>query len=349
MPTKPLVLFDPFPRLRARIFSAEQWTRLTDIATVIESGDGQMADEIVDRWLPEVSVVIGQTALGRQRLERATQLKAIINVEGNFYQNIDYETCFARGIPALVIAPAFATPVAEMCLALALDLARGVSTGDQAMRSGTELYGTPGNENAVHLAGARVGIIGYGNIGRVLRRMLAGFRAQVSVYDPWLPANVILEDDAHPIGLEELLRTSQFIFVLAGVTSDNRGFLDRARLELIPNNSIFVLASRAGIVDFDALIDLANEGRFRAATDVFPSEPVPLQDRVRQSRLLLSSHRAGGTPATMLAIGDMVLDDLSLILRGLPPVRLQAARRETVSRMRSIPAQRFAASPPGLR
>ena len=146
------------------------------------------------------------------------------------------------------------------------------------------MYGTPGNQDTVHLAGARVGIIGYGNIGRVLRRMLAGFRAQVSVYDPWLPANAILEDDAHPIGLEELLRTSQFIIVLAGVTSDNQGFLDRAKLELIPKDSIFILASRAGIVDFDALIDLANAGRFRAATDVFPLEPVPQQHPVRQKQ-----------------------------------------------------------------
>jgi phosphoglycerate dehydrogenase-like enzyme len=339
MRTKPLVLFDPFPRPRARIFNAEQWARLAAMATVVETGDGQMADDIVERWLPEASVVIGQTALGQERIAQALQLKSVINVEGNFFQNVAYESCFARGISVLSIAPAFATPVAEMCLTLALDLARGVTAGDQAMRLGSEVYGTAGNQDAVLLTGARVGIIGYGNIGRVLRRMLAGFRAQVSVYDPWLPANAIHEDDARPVGLDELLRTSQFIIVLASVTSDNRGFLDRAKLELIAEGSIFVLASRAGVVDFDALVELANAGRFRAATDVFPLEPVPRQHRVRQSRLLLSAHRAGGTPATALAIGEMVLDDLSLILQGLPPVRLQAARRETVSRMRSPPAR----------
>ena len=143
------------------------------MATVIETGDAQMADEVVERWLPEASVIIGQTALGTERIERARNaLKSIINVEGNFYQNVDYDACFTRGISVLVIAPAFATPVAEMCIALALDLGRGVSAGDRAMRTGTELYGTPGNQDTVHLAGARVGIIGYGNLGRVLRRML---------------------------------------------------------------------------------------------------------------------------------------------------------------------------------
>jgi phosphoglycerate dehydrogenase-like enzyme len=340
---KPTVLFDPFPRPRARIFNAEQWDRFNAVANIIETGDGRMADEMVERWLPEVTAIVGQTALPRDRLDRAAQLRAVINVEGNFLQNIDYDACLARGIPVLSIGPAFATPVAEMCLALALDLARGVTAGDRAMREGTETYGMAACADAVMLSGARVGIIGYGNIGRALRRMLSGFRAHVSVYDPWLPDNVLREDDTHPMTLEELLTTSQFIIVLAGVTSENQGFLDRAKLELIPPQSILILGSRAAVIDFDAFVELANAGRFRAATDVFPSEPVDPGHGVRQSRLLLSSHRAGGGPTTSFTIGEMVIDDLNLILQGLPPVRLQAARRETVSRMRSLPGRAFAA------
>lgn len=336
---KPIVLLDPFPRTRTRIFNSEQWDRLNELATIVETGDAPRADDDVERWLPQAVAIIGQTTLPRERLERAPKLRAVINVEGNFFQNIDYDACFAHGISVLSIAPAFATPVAEMCVALALDLARGVTAGDHAMRDGTEVYGTAGNPNAVLLSGARVGIIGYGNLGRALRRLLAGFRAQVSVYDPWLPASVLREEDTSPISLDELLTNSQFIIVLAGVTSENRGFLDRAKLELIPRESIVVLASRAAVVDFEVFIELANAGRFRAATDVFPSEPVAPDHHVRQSKLLLSSHRAGGMPATSLAIGEMVIDDLSLILQGLPSVRLQAARRETVSRMRSPPAQ----------
>ena len=338
---KPVVLLDPFPRPQARLFNGEQRDRLDAIATVVKSGDASMADDLVERWLPEVSVIIGQTALPRERLDRAPRLRAVINVEGNFFQNVDYDTCFARGVSVLSVGPAFATPVAEMCLALALDLARGVTAGDRAMRDRTEVYGTAGNPHAVLLSGARVGIIGYGNIGRALRRLLAGFRADVSVHDPWLPASVLREDETHPVTLDELLATSQFIMVLAGVTAENQGFLDRAKLESIAPDSIVILASRAAVVDFEAFVELANAGRFRDATDVFPSEPVAADHPVRQSQLLLSSHRAGGMPATSLAIGEMVLDDLGLILQGLPPVRLQAARRETVSRMRSPPAQSF--------
>ena len=74
MRTKPLVLFDPYPRPRARIFNAAQWARLTAIATIVETGDGQMADEIVERWLPEASVdkILGDNAARfYRRFERA--------------------------------------------------------------------------------------------------------------------------------------------------------------------------------------------------------------------------------------------------------------------------------------
>ena len=154
------------------------------------------------------------------------------------------------------------------------------------MREGVEIYGTPGNHDAILLSHARVGIIGYGNIGRALRRILRGFGAEIQVHDPWLPANALREDDMTPVDLDALLATSQFIFILAGVTSENEGFLGRARLETIPSGSVVVLASRAAVVDFDAFVSLANQGRYRAATDVFPDEPVAVDDPVRRSRLL---------------------------------------------------------------
>jgi len=339
--TKPVVLLDPHPRLRERIFDAGQWQRLSAMAEIVEDDAAPMSDATVERWLPEAVAIIGQTALPAERIARAKNLRALINVEGNFYQNVDYRACFERGISVLSIAPAFAAPVAEMALALALDLARGVTEFDGRTRNGTERYGFPSNANAVLLGGAHVGLIGYGNIGRALRRLLTGFSAQIQVYDPWLPDGALRDEQMEPVPLETLLATSQFIF-MAGVTAENQGFLGRGELELIAPDAIVVLASRAGVVDFEAFAALADAGRFRAATDVFPVEPLPSDSPLRASRLLLSPHRAGGMPTAMKAIGEMVIDDLGLILRGLPPVRLQAARRETILKQRSPPAQSYA-------
>ena len=67
---------------------------------------------------------------------------------------------------------------------------------------------------------------------------------------------------------------------------------------------------------------MVEAGRFRAAADVFPVEPVPAEARARRvENLLLSAHRAGGIPQAFSRMGEMVVEDLALILAGLPPVK----------------------------
>jgi phosphoglycerate dehydrogenase-like enzyme len=283
---------------------------------------------------------VGQTSLDAGRLARAARLRAIVNVEGNFLPNVDYEACFARGIHVLNASPAFAGPVAEWALGAALDLARGITAADRAMRAGAERYQLEGNRGAFTLAGSTVGIIGFGDLARALRRLLEPFGCPVKAYDPWLPDHVLRRAGVEPAPLEEVLRTSRAIFVMAGVTEENAGFLGRRELGLIAPGSVFVLASRAAVVDFPALVELVAAGRFRAATDVFPVEPVPPGDPVRSvPGLLLSPHLAGGMREAFLEIGRLVVADLQLLLAGLPPVACKRAERETVGRLRSRPIE----------
>ena len=72
-----------------------------------------MPDEMVDRHLPETVLLLGQTAMPRERIERAGRLKAIFNVETNFLPNIDYVACRDRGVWVLSPTSAFAEAVAE--------------------------------------------------------------------------------------------------------------------------------------------------------------------------------------------------------------------------------------------
>jgi phosphoglycerate dehydrogenase-like enzyme len=337
--TRPLVLFDPWPRQRRLIFTDALWARLGALARVVGPEDRKADPAEFDPHLAEAAAVVGQTDLSAERLARMPKLRAVINVEGNFLQNVDYAACFARGIHVLGVGPAFSLPVAEAALGLAIDLARGFTTYDRRMREGTEEYGFKGNRDSFLLTGSTIGLIGFGNLGRALIELLRPFRARLLIHDPWLPDGTIRAAGAEPAALDALLGEARVIFVLAGVTAENTGFLDRARLSLIRRDAVFVLASRAAVVEFPALVELADAGAFRAATDVFPVEPVAKDDPVRRSALLLSPHRAGGIAEAMRLIGEMVVDDLELVLRGLPPVRLQEARAETVGRFRSMPSR----------
>ena len=218
-----------------------------------------MPDDVVERHLPDVTAIIGQTAMPAERLERARKLRAIVNVEGNFLPNVDYAAALDRGVHVLNASPAFALPVAEAALGMAIDLARGIAHADRAMRAGNETYGLESNADAFLFAGSPVGIVGFGDLGRELRRLIAPLRNPVKVHDPWLPDDLVRRHDAEPASLPEVL-DQRVIFVFATSTADNEGFLGRAQLDRIRPGSVFVLMSRAGVVDFDALTDLVAAG-----------------------------------------------------------------------------------------
>jgi len=334
--TKPVVILRPAPQRLDRIFTADALGLLRDRFTVIDLS-ADPSDAALDAALPEAFAIVGQPDLPRARLARAPRLRALLNVEGNFYPNVDYEACYQQGVYVLGCGPAYAQAVAEYALGMALDLARGISREDRAFRAGTERY-VGGNDDAVLLRRADVGLIGFGHLGRALRRLLAPFQPTLRVFDPWLPAALLIDHDVVPASLEATLRASQFLFVLATVTAESQQLLDAARLDLVPAGARLILVSRAAVVDYDALLDRVEHGRLLAAIDVWPDEPMPAEHRVRRLEgVVLSAHRAGGIPSAFVDIGDMVVDDLTLLAQGLPPVRMQIAARELVGRYRNRP------------
>jgi phosphoglycerate dehydrogenase-like enzyme len=144
-----------------------------------------------------------------------------------------------------------------------------------------------------------------------------------------------------PASLDEVLEQSQVIVVFAAATSENQGFLGKREFEKITPGSLVLLMSRAGVVDFPEFLRAVENGRFRAATDVFPVEPAPRDDPARSvENLVLSPHRAGAMPDSLLEIGRQTVADADLILRGLPPLSCRRAQRETVLRSRSKPIER---------
>jgi len=341
MTGRPLILVDPLPRTLPMICAPDVRARLEALGRLEVSDAAPMEAARVDALLPEAVALVGQTDLPAERIARAARLRVVINVEGNFLPNIDYAACRARGIHVLCASPAFADAVAESALGMAIDLARGIGAADRAMRAGTERYGLESNAGAFLLTGAPVGIVGFGDLGRALRRLLAPFRCPVRVFDPWLPAEAIRREGAEPAALDDVLAGSRVVFVLAAATSDNAGFLGERELRLLPEGAVLALMSRAGVVDFDALVRVVAEGRIRAAVDVFPEEPLPAGHPLRAlDGVLLSPHRAGGMPEAFLEIGRLAVGDLELVLRGLPPVLCRRAEAETVERMRSRPVAR---------
>lgn len=328
---KPRLLVDPAPRSVETLFTTADLEELNSLVELVPA-------EGLEESLPSLTYIMGQTDLDRSRLGRARNLKAIFNVEGNFLPNIDYEYCFERGIHVLNISPVFAQAVAELGLGMALDLARGISRSHAQFRAGGEAYGLESNQGMFTIAGRTMGIIGLGDLGTALLHLLKPFRSRILIHDPWIPPSIIAEAGGEPVDLDYLLAHSNLIFVTASVTSENEGFLGATHFNRMPEDAIFVLLSRAAVVDFEELTRAALRGRIRVATDVFPQEPLPADHPIRNAEMaLLSAHRAGALEEVFFLMGRYVLDDLRLMNKGLPPRRCKRAERETVGRLRSRP------------
>lgn len=338
--TKPLVICAPEPRTLDLIFTPERLGELRARYDLHEIAAADV-DGLSPRVLEQARYIIGQPPLSLETVENLTSLRAVLNVESNLLDNMPYDEVFRRGIHVLTTGAVFAVPVAEMALGMALALARDLVGADSHFRAGTEAWGADSNRSARLLTGADVGIIGFGDLGRALVRLLTGFRCRISVHDPWLPPALIADHGASAASLDEVLQGSDFVFVMSAVTSENKRGLGRDAFARMRPGAAFILMSRAEVVDFDALIDAVESGHISAASDVYPTEPMPPDHRVRRTRnFLLSAHRAGALDVAFKQMGEMVIQDMELMDRGLPPRLCKRAERETAGRMRSRPVDR---------
>jgi phosphoglycerate dehydrogenase-like enzyme len=332
------ILIDPYPRTLDQIFTPAARARLEALGRVVWHDGPPAPDSVVREALGDAIAIVGQTALPRERLDAAPLLRAVLNVEGNFLPNVDYEECERRGITVLGAGPVFAQPVAELALGLALAAARGIPQADADVRAGLEVLFGGANDDAFLLEGATTGLVGCGAIARALLPLLRPFHGRVLGYDPWLTETELRQLGVEPAGLDELFALARVVFVLAPPTTENERMIGRAQLRALRPGSVVVLVSRAPVVDWDALLETAASGRVRVAVDVFPVEPIPPDETARQTpNTILSAHRAGNVPEIWPRIGEMVVDDLEAVLGGREPTRMQVADPATVTRLRSAP------------
>ncbi|WP_438482536.1 NAD(P)-dependent oxidoreductase [Oleiharenicola lentus] len=328
-PHEPIILLDPHPRKISRIFDDATKRRLEKIATVLWHDGSPASAGHLDRYLPQAIALIGQSPLDKARLDRAPNLRAVLNVESNFLLNVDYAECARRNIPVLSTAPVYAQPVDEP----------GRTTPNTllaAHRLGKEFKGD--NHDSFLLHGKPLAIIGYGNLGRALHPLLKAFSREILIHDPWINDSVIRDTGAIPASLDECFSRARVVFIVAAITDENAGKIGARQFARMQPGSVVILGSRAALVNFPELLAAARSGHIRAGIDVWPEEPIPVDEPGRTTpNTLLAAHRLGSVPEIQTLIGQFVADDLEAILAGRAPSRCQRADPTTVHRLRSIP------------
>jgi len=227
---------------------------------------------------------------------------------------------------------AMAAPVAEMALAMTLSLVRRLPDYDRRMRSGETVDNRRASVGET-LAGRKVGIIGFGRIGRALARLLGPLRVELLVADPHCNMEDAAGLDARLVDLEELLRACSVVVLAAGLTEETRGLLDARRLDLMPDGAYLINVARGGLLDMVALLAQLRSGRISAALDVTdPLEPLPERHELRNlPNVILTPHVAAGGVEVRRAMGAAAVESVAAFFSGQAPKNI--VTRAMLSRM----------------
>jgi phosphoglycerate dehydrogenase-like enzyme len=233
------------------------------------------------------------------------------------------ETCLRRQLPVSITRWCWSPAVAEMALTLTLTLLRRVGDYHHAMRSGNESWvkSFPSDIDVREreLTGRRVGIIGFGRIGRRFRELLTPFRCQAMVHDPFLPAGVAADADATQVDLPTLLSTCDVVVVCAANNSGSMKLIGAPEIALLRRDAVFINVARSALVDYRALAERLAKGDMQAALDVFDQEPLPADEPLRRlPNCHLTPHRAGGVMASVERGLSWLVDDCERHLQGQP-------------------------------
>jgi D-3-phosphoglycerate dehydrogenase len=281
-----VLIIQPFHEDGMKLFAARP-----DVAyEVVDGAPDELADQIADAD----GVTIRTTPLPAAVLDRAERLK-VVSRHGVGYDNVDVDALTRRGIPLAIAADANATAVAEHTLYFMLALAKQGLRYDRATREGG--WAVRNSLEAVDLMGRRVLVMGFGRIGREVAGRCAAFGMQVTVYDPYVQANVIeaAGDYRSVPDFEAALPETDVLTVHMPLGADSRGLIGAAELAALPPHAFVINAARGGIIDEAALHEALTSGRIAGAgLDVFDREPPPDDHPLfALPNVILTPHSAG--------------------------------------------------------
>jgi D-3-phosphoglycerate dehydrogenase / 2-oxoglutarate reductase len=224
----------------------------------------------------------------RADLEGLPKLRVVATCSVGF-DHVDVGAAAERGVVVANVPDYCVEEMADSTLALLLSLLRGVVVLDRDVQAGG--WDDHAAGRLPRLRGTRVGIVGFGRIGRAVAERALALGMEVWATDPVVGESAIRAAGARPAALPELLRASRAITLHIPLTEATHGLLGADELALLPPGAVLVNTSRAALVDWEALAAVLQSGHLAAAAfDVLPEEPPREPPRLRN--LVVTPHAA---------------------------------------------------------
>lgn len=256
------------------------------------------------------SAGVGVTA---DMLARLPRLRAISSF-GVGLDKLDLAAAQARGIAVGYTPDVLNDCVADLAMALMLDVGRRISEADRFVRRGG--WTTPGAKSfplARKVSGAKLGIVGLGRIGQTIAKRATGFEMDIRYHSRRPVAGVAW---AHEPSLIELARWCDYLVVITAGGAGTRHLVNDAVLDALGPRGFVINVARGSVIDEAALVRaLADKRIAGAGLDVFENEPNVPRALFELDNVVLLPHIASGTEETRQAMADRVFDNLQGFFR----------------------------------
>jgi D-3-phosphoglycerate dehydrogenase/(S)-sulfolactate dehydrogenase len=248
------------------------------------------------------------TKVTEDLLAAAARLK-IIGRAGIGVDNIDVKAASRRGVIVMNTPSGNATTTAEHALALLMALARRIPQATASMKAGKwEKKKFSGTE----LCDKTIGVIGLGNIGRIVAERARGLHMKVVAYDPFLSPDAAAKLGARLATLDEIFREADILTMHTPLTADTRGLVGAAAFAKCKRGVLVINAARGGIVDEAALVEALASGQVGgAALDVFVEEPPkPDHPLLKLDNVICTPHLGASTEEAQEKVAIEVAEQL---------------------------------------
>ena len=304
---------------------AEDWRRFTSVVepVEIERQEPYAEDELIE----SLQGIQGLMKLGRRVPEitrrvfaQAPDLQIVGIGTDRFGTGVDLEAATEHGVKVVDTDNiASSGPVAEWDLAMMLLCLRNAGAVYRQMMEGSEQWAIAQNADFVNgeLTGRRVGLVGCGHVGQRLVELLAPFRVDLKVYDPYLA-----EEEVERLGLvrdtlEAVIHHAEILVVQVPLTPKTRGLIGGRELGLLRRGAILINCSRGPVVDQQALIRRLQARELIAGLDVFDPEPLEKNSPLRAlPNAFITPHIAWYAPNVLHRYFSSVAEEFGRFFRG---------------------------------
>ncbi len=281
-----------------------------DVRHVDGTDRAGLLTEITDA---DALIVRSATLVDAEVIEAGARLRVVARA-GVGLDNVDVPSATARGVMVVNAPTSNIVSAAEQAIALLLTVARHTASASAALKGGEWRRS---RYTGVEVQGKTVGVVGLGRIGVLFAQRMAAFGTRLIAYDPYVQPARAAQLGVRLVGLEELLRESDFISVHLPRTPETFGLIGEKELGMVKPGVRIVNAARGGLVDEIALAAALREGRVAGAgLDVFVTEPITASPLFGFDNVVVTPHLGASTAEAQDKAGLSVARSVKLALQG---------------------------------